>query len=54
VQENSNFLRAQGLNGLEKLSIAEVTEEAQIPENVGKKQTLMPEPGKPLIYFDTA
>jgi len=50
---NSEYLRNHGLGGVAKLQIIEVTDESQIPENSGKK-VLMPEPGKPLVYFDTA
>jgi len=53
AEANSDYLRMHALTGIGKLTIVEVTEESQIPENQGKKATIMPEPGKPLVFFDT-
>jgi len=54
INQNLSYIRVHGLGGIAKLTCFEVTEEDQIPENVGKKTTIMPEPGKPLVFFDSS
>eukprot|EP01128_Nolandella_sp_AFSM9_P003679 TRINITY_DN1607_c0_g1_i1.p1 TRINITY_DN1607_c0_g1~~TRINITY_DN1607_c0_g1_i1.p1 ORF type:complete len:1025 (-),score=354.49 TRINITY_DN1607_c0_g1_i1:151-3225(-) len=55
LEENVDYLSVIALERL-PITIVQVTKPEDIPANVGKKPQMMnmPEPGKPLCFFDTA
>lgn len=53
LKENALYLSSHALNKI-PIEFHVVTKPEEIPENTGKKSNLlMPEPSKPLCFFDT-